>query len=95
MKAQAEAKAIIDFIVETYDPVRVYQWGLLVHTDRFSERSDIDIAIEGLNHPFDLHRIIDYAETVTTMPLYIVPIEEIEPEYADSIRTYGSLRYVR
>ena len=94
-RAQRDAATIIEFIIETYNPKRIYQWGSLVRTAHFTERSDIDIAIEGLDHPFDLHRIIDYAETVTSMPLDIVPIEEIAPEYAESIRSDGRLVYER
>ena len=94
-KAQAEAKIIVSFVVRTYNPLRIYQWGSLVHSMHFTERSDIDIAIEGLAHPFDLHRILDFAETVTSLPLDIVPIEEIAPEYAESIRSRGRLVYER
>ena len=94
-KVLPEVQAIIDFIVREYNPPRIYQWGSLVHTERFTERSDIDIAVEGLAHPFDLHRILDYAETVTSLPLDIVPLEEIAPEYADSIRRDGRLVYER
>ena len=94
-QAQADARTIVDHIKKVHNPVRIYQWGSLVHTDGFTERSDIDIAIEGLTHPFDLHRILDFAETATTMPLDIVPIEEIEPEYAEAIRTNGRVVYER
>jgi len=94
-RAQADAGTIIDHIREEYHPLRIYQWGSLVHTEHFSERSDIDIAIEGLAHPLDLHRILDFAETATSMPLDIVPIEEIEPEYAAAIRTNGKVVYER
>ena len=94
-QAQADARTIIEHIKKVHNPVRIHQWGSLVHTEGFTERSDIDIAVEGLAHPFDLHRILDFAETVTTMPLDIVPIEEIEPEYADAIRTNGRVVYER
>ncbi len=94
-RTQQEAAQIIEFIIERYNPRRVYQWGSLVHTGRFNERSDIDIAIEGLAHPFDLHRIIDYAETISSRSLDIVPMEEIAPEYAESIRSRGRLVYAR
>ena len=94
-EAQRDAQRIIDFIVQTYNPLRIYQWGSLVHTEHFNERSDIDIAVEGLAHPFDLHRILDYGETVSNRALDIVPIEEIEPEYAQSIRSRGRLVYER
>ena len=94
-QAQTDARTIIDHIEKTYNPLRIYQWGSLVRIEGFTERSDIDIAVEGLAHPLDLHRILDFAETVTTMPLDIVPIEEIEPEYANAIRTNGRVVYER
>lgn len=94
-RARADAETIIQFIIQKYNPTRIYQWGSVLHGSHFTERSDIDIAVEGLSHPFDLHRIIDFAESVTTMPVDIVPIEEIAPEYADSIRSRGKLVYER
>jgi len=95
LQAQLDAGVIVEFIIKTYNPSRIFQWGSLVHTQRFTERSDIDVAIEGLAHPLDLHRIIDYAESVTQFPVDIVPIEEIDPVYADSIRANGKIVYER
>ena len=46
--AQRAAARIISAIAEQYQPRRIYQWGSLLHTERFREISDIDIAIEGL-----------------------------------------------
>jgi len=51
------ARALVDFesflkmIVECYGPHRVYQWGALLHPERFRDYSDIDIGVEGTMSP--------------------------------------------
>jgi hypothetical protein len=49
--------------------------------------------MEGLSRPLDLDRIIDYVETVCSLTLDIVALEEIAPEYAESIRKTGRIVY--
>ncbi len=94
-RARRDADAVIDHVSRRYNPRRIYQWGSLVRGDHFSERSDIDIAVEGLDRPEAVFRILEDAENMTDFPVDIVELEKIAPEYAEGIRRRGVLRYER
>ena len=89
--AWEEFHRIVEMIAAEFAPRRIWQWGSLLHRDRFSERSDIDIALEGLGAAERLFRVYARAEELSTFPLDIVELERIEPEYAHLIRTKGRL----
>ena len=82
-------------IIEQYNPKRVWQWGSVIHRSRFSSRSDIDIAIEGLADAHAIFEIYEKAEKLTDFTLDIVEMEKIEPEFAELIRKRGVLVYGR
>ena len=94
-QAQSDARNIIQMIISDYNPERIYQWGSLVHTNHFSEISDIDIAIEGLISVQAFFSILNKADGMTDFPLDIVELEKIEPLHAQSIRQKGKLIYER
>ena len=89
--AWEEFHRIVEMITAEFAPRRIWQWGSLLHRDRFCERSDIDIALEGLGAAERLFRVYARAEEMSTFPLDIVELERIEPEYAHLIRTTGRL----
>ena len=89
--AWSEFHQIVEMIAGEFAPRRIWQWGSLLHRSRFSERSDIDIALEGLGSAERLFQVYARAEELTTFPLDIVELERIEPEYAHLIRTTGRL----
>jgi len=89
--AWAEFHRIVEMIAGEFAPRRIWQWGSLLHRPRFSERSDIDIALEGLGSAERLFQVYARAEALSTFPLDIVELERIEPEYAHLIRTTGRL----
>ena len=89
--AWGEFHRIVEMIAAEFAPRRIWQWGSLLHRDRFSERSDIDIALEGLGAAERLFQVHARAEELSTFPLDIVELERIEPEYAHLIRTHGRL----
>jgi predicted nucleotidyltransferase len=94
-EAWRDFRAIVTLIAERYRPTRVYQWGSLLHRPHFCEWSDIDIAVEGLGSAerfFALHRD---ADSLTRLPLDLVEMERIEPEFADIIRMKGIVVYDR
>lgn len=93
--ARQEATAVIAMIVNKYGPVRVWQWGSLVHGRGFSEVSDIDIAVEGVTEPARFFAMFGDAERLATLPLDLVQVEKIEPLQAESIRRKGRLVYDR
>ena len=90
LRAQKDARRIIGHIAAAYRPLRIRQWGSLVHTERFSEISDIDIALEGLAQ--DEKTI---AEGMTEFPVDIVALERVEPGRADLIRRFGRVAWER
>ena len=94
-QARQEAAAVVAMIVSRYEPARIWQWGSLVHGRGFSEVSDIDIAVEGVDEPARFFAMFGDAEKLTTLPLDLVQMDQIEPLHAESIRRKGRLVYDR
>lgn len=95
-RAQEDAERIIGHIADTYRPLRIRRWGSLVYTERFSELSDIDIALEGLAHDEPtIAAIRDDAEAMTEFPVDIVALERVEAGRADLIRRFGRVVWER
>ena len=93
--ARRDCDAIVSMIVRDFAPRRVYQWGSLINARHFSQRSDIDIAVEGITGPAELSAIRGAAERLTRFPLDIVAIEHVHPAYAEHIRRRGKVVYAR
>ena len=89
--AWADFDRIVTMIVSEFAPRRIWQWGSLLDRRRFSKRSDIDVAIEGLGSAERFFRLHARAEALTKLPLHVVELERIQPEYAHLIRTAGRL----
>jgi predicted nucleotidyltransferase len=87
--AWAGFRRIVAMIRTEFAPARIWQWGSLLDRARFSEVSDIDIAVEGLGTAERLFRLVERAEALTALPLDIVELERLEPEFAALIRTGG------
>jgi predicted nucleotidyltransferase len=94
-EAQEDAERILSHIAAVYDPLRIWQWGSLVRTERFSEISDIDIAVEGLRGPEEWSAIVGDAMRMTRFSLDIIELEKVDAETADLIRGYGRLVHER
>lgn len=94
-RACASFDAITAMIVERFRPVRIYQWGSLLNRARFSEISDIDIAVEGLSGPQEYYTLLGVALPMTDFPLDIVEIERVGADNAKYIREYGRIVYER
>ena len=60
-RATRDARAIVSEIVVQVNPRRIYQWGSLLDRKRFSEISDLDIAVEGLNGPAEFFQVLGIA----------------------------------
>ena len=92
--AQRDAARIISTIAEEYRPRRIYQWGSLVHTERFREISDIDIAIEGMTcDERTLARIRALAESMSDLHVDLVVMERLERGRAELIRRFGRVAW--
>ena len=95
VQATRDARAIVAAIAEQVNPRSIYQWGSLLDRARFSEISDIDIAVEGLRGPAEFFRTLGIAMDGTSMPVDVVELEKV-PEYvAERIRLRGMLVHER
>ena len=90
-QAWAEARGVVAMLESDYGYLRVWQWGSLLDRDRFSEISDIDIAVEGVRDTETFFELYGKAMALTTLPLDLVEMERIEPLHAASIRERGRL----
>ncbi len=92
-QAQRDVQAIVSLIVAKYKPRRLYQWGSLLHRPRFWEHSDVDIAVEGILDVKAFFAMYGEADHLTSLPLDLVALEHIEPEFRDLIRAEGRMIY--
>ncbi len=92
-QATRDFDRIVDHIIRAYRPTRLYQWGSLLRPGRFSEISDIDIAVEGLTSAESYFTLLAEADEMTGLPVDIVEMEKIHPLHAQSIREKGRLVY--
>jgi predicted nucleotidyltransferase len=90
-----DAVKIINFITRNYSPQKIYQWGSLVNSEKFSTHSDIDIAIEGICDPENFFNLLGDVLRLTRHPVDIVQLEKIEPEFAELIKENGRVVYER
>ena len=67
----------------------------LLDRRRFSEISDIDIAVEGLSDPREFFRVLGIAMEMASFPVDAVEMEKIPPDVAERIRSHGRMVYER
>jgi predicted nucleotidyltransferase len=91
--AVADFDRIARLIAERYSVRRIWQWGSLLDRARFSEMSDIDIALEGVAGPREFFAILGLAMEQTDLSVDVIELERVSPEVADRIRTKGRLVY--
>jgi len=84
---------IVSYIVAEHHPKGIWQWGSLLDRRKFSDISDLDIAIEGLGSASELFQIVARAEELTDFPLDIVELEKIAPEFRELVKRKGRLVY--
>ena len=94
-QATRDARAIVSEIAAQVNPRRVYQWGSLLDRSRFSEISDLDIAVEGLGGAAEFFQVLGIAMNATALPVDVVELEKVPPEVADRIRRQGVLVHER
>lgn len=95
LSASGDFNKIVEMIIHKYRPAKIYQWGSLLNERLFSEHSDIDIALEGLDSVEDYFALLGDAGEMTSFPLDIVLLEKIHPLHAESIKKKGRLIYER
>lgn len=94
-KARLDFHKMVKLIAEKYRPKRIYQWGSVLDEQRFSEISDIDIAVEGVRSAAEFFAILGDVMEMTDFAVDLVELEKIEPLHAESIRRRGRLVYER
>ncbi len=92
-KAQIDFQTIVERILTKHSPSRIYQWGSLLDRAKFTEISDIDIAIEGLSGPEAYFALLGEVMDISEFPLDIVELEKVGTENARYIRETGRLIY--
>ena len=94
-QATRDARAIVSEIASQVNPRRIYQWGSLLDRRRFSEISDLDIAVEGLNGPAEFFQVLGIAMNGTVLPVDVVELEKLPADVAERIRKRGALVHER
>ena len=94
-QATRDASAIVTAIADQINPRRIYQWGSLLDRSRFSEISDIDIAVEGLRGPAEFFRTLGIAMEGTTLPVDVIELEKVPEDIAERIRSRGAVVHER
>ena len=95
VQATRDARAIVSEIAAQVNPRRIWQWGSLLDRKRFSEISDVDIAVEGLNGPAEFFQVLGIAINTTALPVDVVELEKLPADIAERIRTRGVLVHER
>ena len=88
-KATDDFKSIVARIISEINPKRIYQWGSLLDRRSFSEISDIDIALEGLNGAEEFFKALGIAMDGSSVPVDVVEIEKLPPSVAERIKKRG------
>ena len=94
-QATRDARAIVSEIAAQVNPRRIYQWGSLLDRRRFSEISDLDIAVEGLSGPAEFFEVLGIAMNATALPVDVVELEKLPVDVAERIRGRGVLVHER
>jgi predicted nucleotidyltransferase len=94
-EARQDFRRIVQHVARTYQPLRIRQWGSLINGAHFWERSDIDIAVEGVVSAEVFFAILRDAEAMSRFPVDLVQMETIHPAFAESIRERGTIVYER
>ena len=94
-QATHDARAIVSEIAAQVNPRRIYQWGSLLDRKRFSEISDLDIAVEGLTGPAEFFQVLGIAMNGTSLPVDVVELEKVPADVAERIRKRGALVHER
>ncbi|MEB3311048.1 MAG: nucleotidyltransferase domain-containing protein [Snowella sp.] len=90
--AQQDSQNIIAMIIDKYQPQQIIQWGSVLNAKHFSEASDIDLAVKGLDSlPF--MQLLADAEDMTQFPLDLIQWENIHPSFQKIILMKGKIVY--
>lgn len=81
-------------IIRQYDSQQVIQWRSVLEPAHFSEASDIDLAVAGVDSVLFLQLLGD-AESMTDFPLDLVRWEDVRPAFQKAIAAKGKVVYAK
>jgi predicted nucleotidyltransferase len=90
--AQQDSQNIIAMIIKKYQPKQIIQWGSVLNAKHFSEASDIDLAVKGLDSITFMQLLAD-VEEMTQFPLDLIQWENIHPSFQKIILMKGKIVY--
>lgn len=91
-QAEKETNEIIAMIINNYSPQKIIQWGSVLDPTQFSEMSDIDLAVVGIESVTFLKMLAD-AEEITNFSLDLIRWENIDPCFQKIILMKGKIVY--
>nr|HID13681.1 nucleotidyltransferase domain-containing protein [Anaerolineae bacterium] len=90
LRARAEARRVAQMLVREFGASRVYLFGSLAREGRFHERSDVDLAVEGIA-PERFFKAWAAADAHSGVPIELVDMDEVGEAMRTLILEYGEL----
>jgi predicted nucleotidyltransferase len=94
-QAWTDFRVITELVIARYHPRRLWQWGSLLDRRKFTEHSDLDLAVEGITDAATFFALYGEADRLTRFSLDLIALENVEPEFAALIRLKGKAVYER
>ena len=92
-EAQHQLDAAVEVAKQFPSVKRVRTWGSILRPDRFTESSDLDLAIEGVSSPTEWGMLERALLDTVTFPLDLVRWEELMEPHRKSIAQRGTVLY--
>jgi predicted nucleotidyltransferase len=89
-QARAEAIRVAEVLVRDFGATRVYLFGSLLQEGRFHERSDVDLAVEGIA-PERFFKTWAAVGADVRVPIELVDIDEVGETMRELILEHGEL----
>lgn len=89
-RARAEAERMARMLVHQFQAKRVYLFGSLAQDGRFQERSDLDLAVEGIA-PERFFKAWAAASRYSSIPVELVDLDEVGEPMRKMILEHGEL----
>jgi len=89
-QARAEAMRVAEVLVRDFGARRVYLFGSLLQEGRFHERSDVDLAVEGIA-PERFFKTWAAVGADVHVPIELVDIDEVGEAMRELILEHGEL----
>ena len=84
-QAWVVARQAAELLKRDFGAARVWLFGSLLHPQRFHERSDVDLTVEGLDERLYLRAVARLLDLNPTIPVDLVELEYARPELRDAI----------